>query len=154
MDRRSITRTTTRTIGKPAIDPLSGDPRTTAALTLLEVMIALGIFFMAVFTILALVSNTLRNARALQETEVDPSMLAAQLSLTNRLVEGEQSGDFGDFYRDYTWDSVTTHITNSLWQVDFVVRRRVGRKSVDTPMSVLVYSPMSQSLPGSGIQRR
>src|SRR5689334_18596540 len=80
--------TITRTIGE-------------SAFTLLEVMIAMGIFFMAVFTILALVSSSLRNARALQETEVDPSMLAAQLSLTNRLVEGEQSGDFGDFYRDY-----------------------------------------------------
>src|SRR5712691_7651775 len=82
------------------------------AFTLLEVMIALGIFFMAMFTILALVSNTLRNARSLQETEVDPGMLAAQLSLTNRITEGSESGDFGDVYRDYTWDRVNTHITN------------------------------------------
>src|SRR6266481_10100278 len=106
--------------------------REVLAFTLLEVMIALGIFFMAMFTILALVSNSLRNARALQETEVDPGMLAAQLSLTNRITEGEQSGDFGDFYRDYTWDQNNTHITNTLWQVDFVVHHRVGAKPVDT----------------------
>jgi Tfp pilus assembly protein PilV len=124
------------------------------AFTLLEVMIALGIFFMAMFTILALVSNTLRNARALQEADIDPGMLAAQLSLTNRLTEGSESGDFGDFYRDYNWDKVTTHITNSLWQVDFVVHHRVRTKSVDTPLSVLVYSPMSQALPGGGAPRR
>src|SRR4051812_8006401 len=109
---------------------LQRDAGSAPAFTLLEVMIALGIFFMAMFTILALVSNTLRNARALQETDVDPSMLAAQLSLTNRLVEGSESGDFGDFYRDYNWDKVTTHITNSLWQVDFVVHHRVGVKGV------------------------
>src|SRR5712672_1160788 len=106
------------------------------AFTLLEVMIALGIFFMAMFTILALVSNTLRNARSLQDTDVDPGMLAAQLSLTNRIFEGSESGDFNDIskaYHDYTWDRVNTHITNSLWQVDFVVHHRVGTKPVDTP---------------------
>ena len=123
------------------------------AFTLIEVMIALGIFFMATFTILALVSNTLRNARALQDTDVDPGMLAAQLSLTNRLTEGSQSGDFGDFYHGYTWDQVSTHITNSLWQVDFVVHHHLGTKYVDTPLSVLVYSPLSQALPGAGIRR-
>ena len=127
------------------------------AFTLLEVMIALGIFFMAMFTILALVSNTLRNARSLQDTDVDPGMLAAQLSLTNRIFEGSESGDFNDIskaYHDYTWDRVNTHITNSLWQVDFVVHHRVGTKAVDTPLSVLVFSPLSQSLPGGGAPRR
>src|SRR6266481_10218981 len=87
--------------------------REVLAFTLLEVMIALGIFFMAMFTILALVSNTLRNARALQEAEVDPGILAAQLSLTNRIFEGSESGNFNDIsksYRDYTWDRYNTHI--------------------------------------------
>jgi hypothetical protein len=119
------------------------------AFTLLEVMIALGIFFMAVFTILALVSNTLRNARGLQDTEVDPGMLAAQLTLTNRLYEGAESGDFGDIYPDYTWDQYSTPITNGLWQVDFTIHHRVGRTKVDNSMSILVYSPNSQvGMPG------
>jgi hypothetical protein len=39
------------------------------AFTLLEVMIAGALFFMAVFAILGLVATTLRNARALQQTE-------------------------------------------------------------------------------------
>ena len=62
----------------------SHTPRVTrrrAAFTLVEVMVALGIFFMAMFTILGLVSNSLRNARALQRKTVGCGMVAAQLSL-------------------------------------------------------------------------
>ena len=72
-----------------------------AAFTLMEVMIACGVFFMCVFAILALVSNTLRNARVLRATKVDAGMIAAQLSLTNKLFEGSESGDFGDLYTGY-----------------------------------------------------
>jgi len=67
------------------------------------VMIACGIFFIAIFAILGLVSNCLRNARALRHIEVDAGMVAAQLYKTNRLTEGVLSGDFGDTYRGYTW---------------------------------------------------
>lgn len=59
------------------------------AFSLLEVMIACGILFMAVFTILALVSSTLRNARSLRRVEVDAGMVAAQMFKTNRLSEGK-----------------------------------------------------------------
>jgi len=48
-----------------------------SAFTLLEVMIACGIFFIAMFAILGLVSNCLRNARALRHIEVDAGMVAA-----------------------------------------------------------------------------
>jgi len=76
------------------------------AFTLLEVMIACGIFFMATFAILGLVSNTLRNARRLQRIEVDAGMAAAQvyqIMRTNRQAEVSLSGDFGDSYPDYSW---------------------------------------------------
>ena len=65
------------------------------AFTLLEVMVATGIFFMAVFAILALVSSSLEHARRMQRPMVDAGIPAGELSLTNRLTEGEQSGDFG-----------------------------------------------------------
>src|SRR5262245_45382160 len=95
----------------------------TRAFTLLEVMIACGIFFIAVFTILALVSSLLRNARALRHIEVDAGMVAAQLSKTNRMTEGVLSGDFGDTYHDYSWETMTQEAaTNGLYQVDIVVR--------------------------------
>jgi len=120
------------------------------AFTLLEVMIATAILFMATFAILGLVASTLHNARALQGIEVDAGMLAAQLTLTNKLYEGTDSGDFGDLYPDYTWDQENTPITNGLWRVDFVVHHRVGRQPVDTSMSILLFSPDS---PAAGMGR-
>ncbi len=83
-----------------------------AAFTLMEVMIACGVFFMCVFAILALVSNTLRNARVLRATKVDPGMIAAQLSLTNRLFEGSESGDFGDLYPGCNWVSYDSEVNH------------------------------------------
>jgi hypothetical protein len=117
------------------------------AFTLLEVMIACGIFFIAVFAILALVSSGLRNARLLRHIEVDAGMVAAQLSKTNKLTEGVLSGDFGDAYHDYSWEMVTQEAaTNGLYQVDIVVRKRGLQNPVDT-MSVMVFSPDSASGP-------
>lgn len=115
------------------------------AFSLLEVMIAAGIFFMCVFSILAVVSGGLRNARLLQNVEVDCSMLAAELSATNRLAEGSDSGDFGKIYRDYRWSRVITEVgTNGLFQVDFVVTHTPTKR--ESAMSVLFYKPDSGAL--------
>src|SRR5258706_3960898 len=113
--------------------------------TLIEVMIALGIFFMAAFSILALVSTTLRSARRLQDSQVDASMLAAQVMLTNRLYEGTESGDFGDAYPDYSYEQINTPVTNGLWQVDFLVHHR----GTESKMSNFVFSPDSQGETGT-----
>src|SRR5258708_2538669 len=112
------------------------------AFTLIEVMIACGIFFMAIFTILALISNVLRNARALQSTTVDAGMVAAQLSMTNKLYEGWETGDFGDAYPGYSWSSEDSEImSNGLHQVDFIVHHHVGRDDVETRRSRLLFPP-------------
>ena len=113
--------------------------------TLLEVTIAMALFFMATFAILSLVSNTLRNARILQETPVDASMLASELAVTNKLYEAVDSGDFGDAYRGYTWTrDIHAANTNGLFEVDFVVHHQLGRgKNADTSMSVLFFRPLS-----------
>jgi len=125
----------------------SGLTRVTRAFTLLEVMIASGIFFIAVFAILGLVSSCLRNARGLRHIEVDAGMVAAQLYKTNRITEGVLSGDFGDTYHDYSWETVTQEAaTNKLYQVDIVVRKRRLENPIDT-MSVWIYSPESASTP-------
>ena len=117
--------------------------RICTAFTLLEVMIACGIFFIAIFAILGLVSNCLRNARALRHIEVDAGMVAAQLYKTNRITEGVLSGDFGDTYHDYSWETQTQEAaTNGLYQVDIVVRKRGLENPIDT-MSVWIYSPES-----------
>lgn len=126
-----------------------------AAFTLLEVMIAVAIFFTCVFAILQLVSGTLRNARALQQNEPDPGMLAAQdamTKLTNSLPEVEQSGDFGRIYPGYSWRKEWFPAeSNGLSQIDYTVSHRVGRGVVETHLSVLFFQP---NLPVSPIPPR
>ena len=119
-----------------------------AAFTLIEVMIALGIFFMAVFTILGLISTLLRSARLIQQMKnVDAGIVAAQLSLTNILTEEVNSGDFGEIYPDFNWTTDTYEVSsNGLFQVDIVVQR-AGAATVESKMSILRFAPNSP--PGS-----
>lgn len=105
------------------------------------------IFFTAVFTILGVVSNALRNARALQRKTVDAGMVAAQISITNRLTETLETGDFDEIYRDFEWTRDTYEVaTNSLFQVDMVVQRK-STGAVESKMSILLFRP--ESPPGS-----
>ena len=121
------------------------------AFTLLEVMIAAAIFFMAVFAILGLVSQSLGNARRLHRPQVDASPVLAQYAATNSLVEGTYSGNLsdllGDAYREYHW---TAHIdevaTNRLFSVRCVVQDD-GNPAIISDLSTLLYRPLSP--PGS-----
>jgi hypothetical protein len=117
------------------------------AFTLVEVMIALGIFFAAVFTILALVSQILRNARGLQRPQVDSGLAAAIYVNTNRFPEGTMSGELGDSLADFSYEIDTEEFaTNGLMQADIVLSRRAGRQAPDT-LSILVFDPNYQSTP-------
>ncbi|MCX6912973.1 MAG: hypothetical protein NT167_08005 [Verrucomicrobia bacterium] len=119
--------------------------RSQTAFSLLEVMIASGIFFMTVFAILAMVSSVLRNARSLRRVELDAGMVAAQACNTNKLTEGTDSGDFGNLYPGYSWQTDTYEVeTNGLWQVNIVVHRHGISQPVDL-MSIYLYRPESQS---------
>jgi len=118
------------------------------AFTLLEVMFAMVAFCTATFVILALVSNTLANARRLQRPMVDAGVLAAELSQTNQLVEGVRSGSLdellGDAYQGYTWTRDVEEVqTNKLFQVDFIVQSDFGEKPVVSKMSILLFRPNS-----------
>ena len=103
----------------------------TVGFTLLEVMIACGIFFMATFAILALVAGTLRNARVLQRTDLDAGMAAAlvsQMLKTNREAQATFSGDFGDSYPDYSWSAeANPYDTNGLLEVNIILNKRGNR---------------------------
>jgi hypothetical protein len=125
------------------------------AFSLLEVMVAIGIFFMAVFTILALVSNSLRSARNLRRIEVDAGMVAAQFLIkTNRFSEGSQSGDFGQLYPDYSWEYDCNMMeTNGLMQFDIRVLHRGNAKPVDA-ISILLFSPESANQQFRGLRPR
>jgi hypothetical protein len=124
--------------------PASARPRRTqTAFSLLEVMIACGIFFMCIFSILAMVSSVLRNARSLRRTELDAGVVAAQISLTNKLYEGVESGDWGKIYPGCSWEAQILEVaTNGLFQVDIVVHRRGVQQPVDK-MSIWLFRPES-----------
>jgi Tfp pilus assembly protein PilV len=125
------------------------------AFTLLEVIIAVGIFFMSTFVILSLVASSLANARRLQRPIVDAAMIASELSLTNQIVEEKQSGDFGDAYPGYAWTADITEVqTNKLFQVDYVVQRSDNREIMQK-MSVLFFRPASPagSLDGATVTK-
>ena len=138
-----------------------GRPRTDrGAFTLLEVMFAMVAFCTATFVILALVSNSLANARRLQRPMVDAGVLAAELSQTNQLVEGVKSGELDDLlgnaYQGYRWTRDVQEVqTNKLFQVDFIVQSDYGDKPVVSKMSILLFRPNSQagSLDGATMGR-
>ena len=119
------------------------------AFTLLEVMIAVAIFFMATFSILALVSRSLAQARSLQPMQVDANMVAAELSLTNRLEEGpippEIIKHFEHMYPDYTAMGTITEIgTNRFFQVDIeVAGLTAGRHLASSKSTVYLFRPLS-----------
>lgn len=115
--------------------------------SLLEVMIAIGIFFVAVFAILSLVSQTLANARRLQRPQVDASAVLANYANTNILIEGTYSGNLSDLlgkpYHDYTWTAEITEVaTNHLYQVEAVVQA-YGNHEIVSDLSTVLYRPQS-----------
>jgi prepilin-type N-terminal cleavage/methylation domain-containing protein len=122
---------------------------TRRAFTLLEVMFAMVVFCTAMFVILAMVSNLLTNARRLQQRSmVDAGVLAAELSQTNQLVEGIESGNLGDLlgnaYQGYTWKYDIQEVqTNKLFQVDFIIQSDSGDRPVVSQMSILLFRPNS-----------
>jgi hypothetical protein len=112
------------------------------AFTLIEVMIAMFIFFIVVFAVLGVVIQSMGAARALQVTRPNSGMLAAEFSLTNCLEEGLESGDFGELFPESTWErKVTPVASNQLWLVEFaVIQVNKKGKSVEE-MQVLMFRP-------------
>lgn len=101
------------------------------AFTLVEVMVALALFFMCTFAILGLTSQLLQNARVFQ-TKKSPSLdmvHAWYTSKTNRVTPGESSyefsdisSDIGDLYRDYNFTITAEEnleMTNGLYDVTY-----------------------------------
>ena len=123
--------------------------RSKAGFSLIEVMIAAGLFFMATFAILLLVSATLRNARALQHSDVDAGMAASQvyqLLKTNKQIEVSGSGDFGEAYPDYSFEFAgSEYRSNGLLRVQIFVNRRGSISPIDAA-TIWVYDPDAKSV--------
>jgi Tfp pilus assembly protein PilV len=111
------------------------------AFTLIEVMIAVAIFFMAMFALLALLNSGIHAASVLRRNAPTAGMAVAELTQTNKLEAGFKSGDFGEIYPDYSWqESIFPVLTNGLFQVDVTVLRQGALYS---SMSILLYRPDS-----------
>jgi general secretion pathway protein I len=119
------------------------------AFTLIEVTIAAGILFICLFAVLELLSSCLRNARSLQHSTLDAGQLAAEASISQKLIEGSDSGDFGDLYPGYHWRSETNFAgTNGLFEVDFTIFRPMDEGGGERHMSILLFRPESPVGPG------
>jgi prepilin-type N-terminal cleavage/methylation domain-containing protein len=122
--------------------------------TLMEVMIAIGVFCLGVLAILGLVANVLHGARLLDKPMVDAGVVAGQISQTNSLTEvSGVTGDLGEFlgdpYKNYTYlYDITEAQSNKLFEVDIdVLNSDAPGKPLVSKVSLLLYRP--QSPPGS-----
>ncbi len=120
------------------------------AFTLMEVMIAIGVFCVGVFAILALVANVMHGARLLDRPMVDAGVVVSQIAQTNQLVEvrgvyGSLSEFLGDNYKDYSYEYKIVEVqSNRLFQVDVEVSNdRAPGKPVVSQMSVQLFRPLS-----------
>ena len=113
------------------------------AFTLIEVMIAVGIFFMAMFALLGVLSAGLHAASLLRSNAPTPGMAVALsgVTLTNKLEEGPQPGDFGELYPDFKWElNKSEYMTNGLFMIDVKVYRQGQPYS---GMQLLLFKPDS-----------
>jgi hypothetical protein len=127
----------------------SKTPRSEDAFTLLEVMIASGIFFMAIFAILSLVSSNIRNAHLLLRPQLDPGLILSDFIQTNKLTEGSDSGPVGDAFPGYNYETDVIQVaSNGLFKVDVTITAPGGGPNSSSTVSVLLYRP--DSPPGAG----
>ena len=116
------------------------------AFSLLEVMIAIAIFFTSVFAILELTSQHLRTARILQTLDVDRTSLPSLLSMTNYLEMGPLPIDVKIQYEDahpgVTVDGFIDEVaTNVLFLVDYSIHWMSENSMRQSRNSILLWRP-------------
>lgn len=120
------------------------------AFTLVEVVVAVGVFFMAMFAILGVMSQCIRAVGSLQKDSPTAGMVAAMAMANDKWEEGSDSGDFGDFYPDYTWETSTNYCPflqsgddgnqPPVFELDITVKHK---GQVASALSILHYSANS-----------
>jgi prepilin-type N-terminal cleavage/methylation domain-containing protein len=128
--------------------------------TLLEVMFAVIAFCTASFAILALVSQSLEEARRLQRPMVDAGEVAAAVyATTNSIVEGHDDGNLGDIlgddYKNYDWGADKNERgTNKVFEIDITIQRE-DTQAIVSKESYLFYKPASPagSMDGATVAR-
>jgi hypothetical protein len=105
------------------------------------------LFFLAVFSILQLVSMCLHNARLLQRPTVNTASVAAWLSVTNRLSDEPLAGDFqdilGEQYKNFEWRAEPHELTNGLFVVPFGIIEHNDKGASASAMTTLMFMPGS-----------
>lgn len=119
-------------------------PKVRDGFTLIEVMIAVGILFMCLFAVLALLSNSLVTARHLQQhrtidTGTVAGLIYVQLTNTNNVTEGRVDVDLEEMYPGCKCDAEVTQLaTNGLCQIDFLVE---SSQRLEVKSHFLMYLP-------------
>jgi len=116
------------------------------AFSLMEVMIAIAIFFTASFVILALVSSGLKTARLLRNDRPSCGIIAAELTSSNGLEEGHFSDDFGKLYPGYSYeyDVASSDIYTGMVSVVISINRQ-GQRTPESTMEILRFDPNFKS---------
>jgi ABC-type multidrug transport system permease subunit len=130
-------------------------PASVRAFTLIEVMLAITIFFMAMFAILGVLSSGVHAASILRTTGPTPGMVAGQYFVTNQIQEGSDSGYFSDIagYEGYSWRSEAQEVdTNGLYKMEIVVMDPRGNQG--PILNVLLYKPSSGNNNKLGLQQQ
>jgi Tfp pilus assembly protein PilV len=127
--------------GQGAARPAARGP--SLAFTLLEVMIAGAIFFVAMLALLGVLSTSIHAAALLQRNYPTAAMAVAHLTLTNQLDDVAENGDFGKIYPGYRYYIAppVELMTNGLFQVDVTVYHQ---DKVFSSMSILLFKPDSK----------
>jgi len=114
-----------------------------AGFSLLEVMMAMFIFFIVVFGVLGVVVQCLGSARALQQQQADCGMVASMTAMSNVLEENFDSGDFEGLVPGYHWTRDIVEVcSNGFFRVDIeVFKDNAKSKAPAERMSVLMYKP-------------
>jgi len=118
------------------------------AFTLLEVIVASAVFFMAAFAILQLVTQGLKSAKSLQQREPDPGIILSALSLSNKLEEGSMSGNYEDLvpgmYPGYRWEAFITEVgSNGLFEVNVMTYSERKKSANPVVTGALLFRPDS-----------
>lgn len=130
-------------------DLTTGAATDVRAFTLMEVMIAIGVFCIGVGAILGLVSNVLHGARLFDRPMVDSGVVASEVSQTNKLVDlqvnnGDLSEFLGNTYKGYDYVYGINEVeSNHLYEVDINVTSDAPGKPTISKMSVLLFRPLS-----------
>lgn len=123
-------------------------PRGHHAFTLMEVMIAIGVFCIGVFAILDVVASVMHGARLLDKPMVDAGVVASEIQ-TNSIIDGTSGlGDLSEFlgnpYRGYDYAYTINEVeSNHLYEADIAVTSDAPGKPAVSKMSILIFAPQS-----------